>query len=88
MTGRQTQWLDYLHSPVIALAAKNVFCAAAMADGSSMYTLIQAASEYAPCMWTRYVAEYRMFALQNDVDHDPNGAYLIPGSSKRTSKGV
>jgi protein HIRA/HIR1 len=34
ISGKQTQWLDYLPSPAIALAATNVFCAVAMADGS------------------------------------------------------
>jgi len=34
VSGKQTQWLDYLPSPVIALAATNVFCAVAMQDGS------------------------------------------------------
>ncbi|GBE89101.1 Protein HIR1 [Sparassis crispa] len=34
VNGRQTQWLDYLPSPVLALAATTVFCAVAMQDGS------------------------------------------------------
>jgi protein HIRA/HIR1 len=34
VSGKQTQWLDYLPSPVIGLAATSVFCAVAMADGS------------------------------------------------------
>ena len=33
VSGKQTQWLDYLPSPVIGLAATSVFCAVAMADG-------------------------------------------------------
>ncbi|KAF9003370.1 WD40-repeat-containing domain protein [Cyathus striatus] len=32
--GKQTQWLDYLPSPVITLRATSSFCAAAMQDGS------------------------------------------------------
>ncbi|GJE86485.1 WD40 and Hira domain-containing protein [Phanerochaete sordida] len=34
VSGKQTQWLDYLSSPVLALAASSCFCAAAMQDGS------------------------------------------------------
>lgn len=34
VSGKLTQWLDYLPSPAIALVATNVFCAVAMADGS------------------------------------------------------
>ncbi|TFY54282.1 hypothetical protein EVJ58_g8960 [Rhodofomes roseus] len=34
VSGKQTQWLDYLPSPVIALTATANFCAAAMQDGS------------------------------------------------------
>lgn len=34
VSGKQTQWLDYVPSPVIALAATSVFCAVALADGS------------------------------------------------------
>ena len=34
MTGKQTQWLDYLPSPVLAVRATCHFCAAAMQDGS------------------------------------------------------
>jgi len=34
VSGKQTQWLDYLPSPVIALVATTTFCAAAMLDGS------------------------------------------------------
>ncbi|KIJ51707.1 hypothetical protein M422DRAFT_203025 [Sphaerobolus stellatus SS14] len=34
VNGKQVQWLDYLHSPVIALAASTVFCAVALVDGS------------------------------------------------------
>ncbi|KAF8588803.1 WD40 repeat-like protein [Ramaria rubella] len=34
ISGKQTQWLDYLPSPLIGLAATGVFCAVAMADGS------------------------------------------------------
>lgn len=34
VSNKQTQWLDYLHSPVIALAVTTDFCAVAMADGS------------------------------------------------------
>ena len=30
----QTQWLDYLSSPILALAATSTFCAVAMQDGS------------------------------------------------------
>ncbi|OCH87135.1 WD40 repeat-like protein [Obba rivulosa] len=32
--GKQTQWLDYLPSPILALAATPMFCAVAMQDGS------------------------------------------------------
>lgn len=32
--GKQTQWLDYLPSPVVALVATTAFCAVAMQDGS------------------------------------------------------
>ncbi|KAG2063900.1 histone transcription regulator 1 [Suillus decipiens] len=32
--GKQTLWLDYLPSPVLALTASTTFCAAAMQDGS------------------------------------------------------
>ncbi|EMD34741.1 hypothetical protein CERSUDRAFT_116935 [Gelatoporia subvermispora B] len=32
--GKQTQWLDYLPSPILAVAATPVFCAVAMQDGS------------------------------------------------------
>ncbi|KAI0360414.1 WD40 repeat-like protein [Trametes cingulata] len=34
VSGKQTQWLDYLPSPIVALAATSTFCAAAMQDGS------------------------------------------------------
>ncbi|KAI0674580.1 WD40 repeat-like protein [Trametes maxima] len=34
VSGKQTQWLDYLQSPILALAATPTFCAAAMQDGS------------------------------------------------------
>lgn len=34
VSGKQTQWLDYLPSPVLALAATASFCAVAMQDGS------------------------------------------------------
>lgn len=33
-SGKQTQWLDYLPSPVLAVKATLFFCAAAMQDGS------------------------------------------------------
>ncbi|TFY54085.1 hypothetical protein EVG20_g9854 [Dentipellis fragilis] len=33
-SGKQTQWLDFLPSPVVALAATTAFTAAALADGS------------------------------------------------------
>ncbi|KAF9530015.1 transcription corepressor [Crepidotus variabilis] len=37
--GKQTEWLDYLPSPVIALKATSGFCAVAMQDGSvNVYT--------------------------------------------------
>lgn len=32
--GKQTQWLDYLPSPVVGLTASSSFCAVAMQDGS------------------------------------------------------
>lgn len=32
--GKQTLWLDYLPSPVLALTASTTFCAAASQDGS------------------------------------------------------
>ncbi|KAI0646572.1 WD40 repeat-like protein [Trametes meyenii] len=34
VSGKQTQWLDYLQSPILALAATSTFCAVAMQDGS------------------------------------------------------
>ncbi|EKM56503.1 uncharacterized protein PHACADRAFT_118264 [Phanerochaete carnosa HHB-10118-sp] len=34
VSGKQTQWLDYLASPVLALAVSSAFCAVAMQDGS------------------------------------------------------
>ncbi|KAH9849560.1 WD40 repeat-like protein [Lenzites betulinus] len=34
VSGKQTQWLDYLPSPILALAATSAFCAVAMQDGS------------------------------------------------------
>lgn len=33
MSGKQTQWLDYLPSPIIALTATSMFCAVASQDG-------------------------------------------------------
>jgi protein HIRA/HIR1 len=32
--GKQTEWLDYLPSPAIAVKATSSFCAAAMQDGT------------------------------------------------------
>ena len=34
VSGKQTQWLDYLPSPVLVLKATNSFCAVGMQDGS------------------------------------------------------
>ncbi|KAG7097673.1 hypothetical protein E1B28_004999 [Marasmius oreades] len=34
ISGKQTKWLDYLPSPVLAARATSTFCAAAMQDGS------------------------------------------------------
>ncbi|KAI0084762.1 WD40 repeat-like protein [Irpex rosettiformis] len=34
LSGKQTQWLDYMPSPVVALTATNTFCAAGLQDGS------------------------------------------------------
>ena len=34
VSGKQTQWLDYLPSPALALVATSAFCAVAMQDGS------------------------------------------------------
>ena len=34
VSGKQTQWLDYLPSPALALVATASFCAVAMQDGS------------------------------------------------------
>ena len=34
ITGRQTEWLDYLPSPVLALKATASYCAVGMQDGS------------------------------------------------------
>ncbi|KAH9941116.1 WD40 repeat-like protein [Epithele typhae] len=34
VSGKQTQWLDYVQSPILALTATASFCAAAMQDGS------------------------------------------------------
>ncbi|KAG8216509.1 histone transcription regulator 1 [Butyriboletus roseoflavus] len=39
VSGKQTQWLDYLSSPVVGLTASLSFCAVAMQDGSvSVYS--------------------------------------------------
>lgn len=39
VSGKQTQWLDYLPSPVVGLTASVSFCAVAMQDGSvSIYS--------------------------------------------------
>ncbi|KAI9460819.1 histone transcription regulator 1 [Boletus coccyginus] len=39
VSGKQTQWLDYLPSPVVGLTASTSFCAVAMQDGSvSVYS--------------------------------------------------
>jgi len=34
LSGKQTEWLDYLPSPAIAVKATNSFCAVAMQDGT------------------------------------------------------
>ena len=34
VSGKQTQWLDYLPSPTLTLKATNSFCAVGMQDGS------------------------------------------------------
>ena len=34
VSGKQTQWLDYVPSPILALVATSSFCAAALQDGS------------------------------------------------------
>ena len=34
VSGKQTQWLDYLSSPALTLKATNSFCAVGMQDGS------------------------------------------------------
>ena len=34
MSGKQTQWLDYVPSPILALTITSTFCAAALQDGS------------------------------------------------------
>ncbi|KAJ2991379.1 hypothetical protein NUW54_g8207 [Trametes sanguinea] len=34
VSGKQTQWLDYLQSPILALTATSTFCAVAMQDGT------------------------------------------------------
>ncbi|OJT12721.1 Protein HIR1 [Trametes pubescens] len=34
VSGKQTQWLDYVPSPILALVATSTFCAVAMQDGS------------------------------------------------------
>ncbi|KAH7882376.1 histone transcription regulator 1 [Phlebopus sp. FC_14] len=34
VSGKQTQWLDYLPSPIVALTASSSFCAVAMQDGA------------------------------------------------------
>ncbi|KIJ61405.1 hypothetical protein HYDPIDRAFT_169671 [Hydnomerulius pinastri MD-312] len=34
VSGKQTQWLDYLPSPIVALTVSSSFCAVAMQDGS------------------------------------------------------
>ncbi|KZT68397.1 histone transcription regulator 1 [Daedalea quercina L-15889] len=40
VSGKQTQWLDYLPSPVVALTATSNYCAAAMQDGCvNVYSL-------------------------------------------------
>lgn len=51
VSGKQTQWLDYLPSPVVALAATSHFCVAAMQDGS--------VNVYSPT-GRRYVASFIM----------------------------
>lgn len=39
VVGKQTQWLDYLPSPVLSVAVTTCFCAVAMHDGSvSVYS--------------------------------------------------
>lgn len=40
VSGKQTQWLDFLPSPSIVLAASNTFAAVAMLDGClNVYSL-------------------------------------------------
>lgn len=34
VSGKQTQWLDYLPSPIVAIKATMCFCAVATQDGS------------------------------------------------------
>ena len=34
VSGKQTQWLDYLPSPILALTATPTFCAVATQDGT------------------------------------------------------
>ncbi|KZT08028.1 WD40 repeat-like protein [Laetiporus sulphureus 93-53] len=57
VSGKQTQWLDYLPSPVIALAATTTFCAVAMQDGSvNVYShtgrrLMPTLTIGSPCSW-------------------------------------
>ncbi|KAI9062219.1 WD40 repeat-like protein [Trametes sanguinea] len=55
VSGKQTQWLDYLQSPILALTATSTFCAVAMQDGTvTVYShtgrrLMPALSLGAPC---------------------------------------
>ncbi|KAL7283998.1 hypothetical protein ACG7TL_001271 [Trametes sanguinea] len=55
VSGKQTQWLDYLQSPILALTATSTFCAVAMQDGTiTVYShtgrrLLPALTLGAPC---------------------------------------
>ncbi|KAG6333141.1 hypothetical protein ID866_5947 [Astraeus odoratus] len=59
VTNGQTQWLDYLQSPIIALTASSTFCAVAMQDGTvNVYShtgrrIIPTMALDAPCAMVR-----------------------------------
>lgn len=73
VSGKQTQWLDYLPSPVLALAASGSFCAVAMQDGLL--------NVYSPT-GRRYDADFfesgsvLIFAWQVDADPEPRRVML------------
>ena len=68
VSGKQTQWLDYLSSPVVALAATAAFSAVALQDGSlNVYSATGRRYVYSlacPSCTNRW-------NLQNDADYEP-----------------